>query len=125
MFLKTKENRVKKPKSHILEIIPKQFNINRNANNINRVKMLSASVLFNGIGWHVTLKQLDFIKTCYTVLFVSNSIILFNRCNPELGILWKKPAYRGVQTKVAYFILLKSTYRITYWTTHRHFSGRM
>jgi len=28
---------------------------------------------------------------------------------------------RGVQTKVAYFILLKSTYRITNWTPYRYF----
>jgi len=49
--------------------------------------------------------------------------VLLNRCNPELGIYWKTPAYRGVQTKVAYFILLKITYRITNWTPYKHCIG--
>jgi len=36
-----------------------------------------------------------------------------NSCYSELCIKWKNQAYKGGQTKMAYFFLLKITYRYT------------
>ena len=48
-----------------------------------------------------------------------------NSCYSELCIKWKNPDYRGGQTKMAYFFLLKITYRNTNQTPYKHFIGRM
>jgi len=41
------------------------------------------------------------------------TIYSYNNCYSELGIKWKNPACRGGQTNMAYFFLLKITYRNT------------
>jgi len=58
----------------------------------------------------VLVTAVNLRKQTYNVI---TNVYQLNSCYSELCIKWKNPAYRGGQTKMAYFFLLKITYRNT------------